>query len=59
MVDINRGMFFKAIVRFIVLNATVCPLKLYDFLAIGMPIVTTDFPTVKEFKNVVRVADSK
>jgi len=34
-------------------------LKLYDFLAIGMPIVTTDFPAVTEFKNVVRVADSK
>ena len=34
-------------------------LKLYDFMAIGMPIVTTDFPDATKFKNVVRVADSK
>lgn len=34
-------------------------LKLYDFMAAGKPIVTTNFPAVKEFKDVVYVADSK
>ena len=34
-------------------------LKLFDFMAIGMPIVTTGIPAVTKFKNVVRIADSK
>ena len=34
-------------------------LKLYDFMATGKPIVTTNFPAVKEFENDVYVADSK
>ena len=35
------------------------PLKLYDFLAIGIPIVTTNFSAAREFRNVVYVTDSK
>ncbi len=34
-------------------------LKPYDYLAVGLPIVTTDFPAVQEFRDVVNVADSK
>lgn len=35
------------------------PLKLYDFMAAGKPVVTTDFPTAREFKDIVYVADRK
>jgi glycosyltransferase involved in cell wall biosynthesis len=35
------------------------PLKLYDFMATGKPIVTTDFPTAHEFKDIVYIAVSK
>ena len=35
------------------------PLKLYDFLAMGLPIVTTNFTAAREFKNLVYIADSK
>jgi len=34
------------------------PLKLYDFMALGKEIVTTDVPVAREFKDVVRIADS-
>ena len=34
-------------------------LKLYDFLAVGLPIVTTNFPAVKEFNDIVYVANSQ
>ncbi len=34
------------------------PLKLYDFMAMGKEIVTTDFPVAREFKEVVRIAVS-
>jgi glycosyltransferase involved in cell wall biosynthesis len=35
------------------------PLKLYDFLATGKPIVTTAFPSALEFEDIVYIADSK
>jgi len=35
------------------------PLKLYDFMASGKPIVTTAFPSAQEFKNIVYIAESK
>lgn len=35
------------------------PLKLYDFMAAGKPIVTTDFPAAIEFKDIVYIADRK
>ena len=35
------------------------PLKLYDFMATGKPIVTTAFPSAQEFKDIVYIADSK
>jgi glycosyltransferase involved in cell wall biosynthesis len=34
-------------------------LKLYDFMAVGMPIVATYFPAVREFERLVYVASSK
>ena len=35
------------------------PLKLYDFMAMGKGIVTTDFPIAREFKDVLHIAESK
>ena len=35
------------------------PLKLYDFMATGKPIVTTNFPVAQEFKDIVYIADSE
>jgi len=35
------------------------PLKLYDFMAMGKEIVTTDFPIARAFKDVLHVAESK
>ena len=35
------------------------PLKLYDYMAMGKEIVTTDFPIAREFKDVLHVAESK
>jgi glycosyltransferase involved in cell wall biosynthesis len=35
------------------------PLKLYDYLAAGKPIVTTDFPAARQFSDVVHIADSR
>lgn len=34
------------------------PLKLYDFMATGKPIVTTAFPSANEFRDLVYIADS-
>jgi glycosyltransferase involved in cell wall biosynthesis len=31
-------------------------LKLYDFMAVGMPVVATNFPAAREFKDVVYIA---
>ena len=41
------------------LAENVSSLKLYDSLATGKPIVTTDFPAAHQFKDVVRIADTK
>jgi len=35
------------------------PLKLYDYMALGKPIVTTDFPAAKAFSDVVYIANSE
>jgi glycosyltransferase involved in cell wall biosynthesis len=35
------------------------PLKLYDFMAMGKEIVTTDFPIAREFKDILHIAKSK
>jgi glycosyltransferase involved in cell wall biosynthesis len=35
------------------------PLKLYDYMAVGKPIVTTNFSAASQFKEVVRIADSR
>jgi glycosyltransferase involved in cell wall biosynthesis len=40
-------------------SKNISPLKLYDYLAAGKPIVTTDFPAVHEFNKLVRVASTK
>ena len=34
------------------------PLKLYDFMAMGKEIVTTDFPIAREFKDILHIAES-
>ena len=35
------------------------PLKLYDYMAMGKGIVTTDFPVARQFKDVLHIAKSK
>jgi glycosyltransferase involved in cell wall biosynthesis len=35
------------------------PLKLYDFMAMGKEIVTTDFPAAQQFKELIYIANSK
>jgi glycosyltransferase involved in cell wall biosynthesis len=34
------------------------PLKLYDYLAAGKPVVTTDYAAAHPFKDVIRIVDS-
>ncbi|HNV96700.1 MAG TPA: glycosyltransferase [bacterium] len=34
-----------------------CPMKIYEYLACGVPVVTTDAPGVEQFKNIVSVAN--
>ncbi len=34
-----------------------CPMKIYEYLACGLPVVTTDAPGVEQFKDVVSVAN--
>jgi glycosyltransferase involved in cell wall biosynthesis len=34
------------------------PLKLYDYMAAGKPIVTTDFPAANEFKELIYIANT-
>jgi glycosyltransferase involved in cell wall biosynthesis len=35
------------------------PLKLYEYMALGRPIVTTNFSAARQFQKIVRIADSK
>jgi glycosyltransferase involved in cell wall biosynthesis len=35
-----------------------CPMKLYDYLAAGLPIASVDIPTVREFSQHVHLANS-
>ncbi|HHB91260.1 MAG TPA: glycosyltransferase family 1 protein, partial [Anaerolineae bacterium] len=35
------------------------PLKLYEYLATGRPIVSTDIPAVRDFRDVIRIADNR
>ena len=35
-----------------------CPLKLHEYLATGKPVVSSNLPSVREFADVVRVAES-
>ena len=39
-------------------NISCSPLKLYEYLAIGKPIVSTDLPAVRPFKGLVRIAEN-
>jgi hypothetical protein len=32
------------------------PLKLHEYLACGLPVVSSDFPAVRDFPQVVRIA---
>ena len=34
------------------------PLKLHEYLAAGLPVISTDIPAVREFSDVVRIAGS-
>jgi hypothetical protein len=40
-------------------SRNISPLKLYDYFATGKPIVSTYFPEVAKFDNVVRIAKDK
>ena len=35
------------------------PLKLYDYFAMGKPVVTTDFPAARKFQHVIKISNSK
>jgi len=35
------------------------PLKLYDYFALGKPVVTTDFPAARKFRHVIKISNSK
>jgi len=35
------------------------PLKLYEYLATGRPVVATGIPAVQDFREVVRIADNE
>lgn len=39
-------------------NKGVYPLKINEYLAAGLPVVTTDFGYLQDFENVIRIADS-
>ena len=39
-------------------NKGVYPLKVNEYLAAGLPVVTTDFGYLQDFENVIRIADS-
>jgi glycosyltransferase involved in cell wall biosynthesis len=36
----------------------ICPLKLYDYLAAGIPVASVDIPAVREFKCHIQIANS-
>ena len=40
-------------------TANINPLKLYEYLATGRPIVSTNIPAVRDFRDVVRIADNR
>jgi glycosyltransferase involved in cell wall biosynthesis len=40
-------------------SKNISPLKLYDYLAAGIPIVISDLPAAHEFKEVIYIADNK
>jgi glycosyltransferase involved in cell wall biosynthesis len=35
------------------------PIKLKEYLALGLPIVSTDFPELRRYRDLVRIADSR
>jgi glycosyltransferase involved in cell wall biosynthesis len=41
------------------LSLAMSPLKLLEYLSIGMPIVSTDLPAVRKFKNLVNIAETR
>jgi hypothetical protein len=40
-------------------SQNISPLKLYDYLSMGKPIVTTNFAAAHEFSDLVRISDTK
>jgi hypothetical protein len=36
----------------------ICPLKLYDYLAAGIPVASVNIPAVREFKHCIQLANS-
>lgn len=41
------------------LNINCSPLKLYDYMATGKPVVSTDLPAVRSFNKLVRIGRNK
>ncbi len=41
------------------LTAAINPLKLYEYMAARLPIVSSDLPEVRRFKNIIKIATNK
>ena len=55
------GAFDVCLMPFLVNDLTVCvnPVKLYEYLALGKPVITTNIPEVRLYQDIVYIAESR